>query len=119
MLSGIYKNEIENLKREIEELKTWKKSLEASHSIPLNIDQSFRERFLSDVVTSSDILSVANGGTGVATITSGGILKGAGTGAITTVAPLSGSNTFWAAATSGGATTRGINITDGVVVSFS
>jgi hypothetical protein len=32
-------------KRELEELKAWKKSLEASSTIPLNIDQSFRTRF--------------------------------------------------------------------------
>lgn len=38
-------NETELLKQEIQELKDWKKSLEVSHSIPLNIDQSFRKRF--------------------------------------------------------------------------
>jgi len=38
-------NELELLKQEIEELKRWKSQLEASHSIPLNIDQAFRERF--------------------------------------------------------------------------
>lgn len=37
-------DEIEQLKRELEELKAWKKSLEMSHSIPLNIDQAFRKR---------------------------------------------------------------------------
>jgi len=38
-------NEIEQLKREIGELKNWKQSLEAAHSIPLPIDQAFRKRF--------------------------------------------------------------------------
>lgn len=37
-------NEIELLKKEIEELKAWKTSMEASHSIPLNIDQALRDR---------------------------------------------------------------------------
>lgn len=37
-------NEIQQLKKEIEELKAWKKSLESSHSIPLEIDQAFRDR---------------------------------------------------------------------------
>lgn len=36
----------EQEKRDLEELKRWKKSLESSSSIPLNIDQSFRARFL-------------------------------------------------------------------------
>jgi len=38
-------NELQQLKKEIEELKNWKKSLESSYSIPLEIDQSFRDRF--------------------------------------------------------------------------
>lgn len=37
-------NELEQLKKEIEELKVWKRSLEASHSIPLNVDQALRAR---------------------------------------------------------------------------
>ena len=40
-------NELEQLKRELQELKDWKKSLEASHSIPLNIHQAFTARFVS------------------------------------------------------------------------
>ena len=39
--------ELEQLKKEIEELKNWKKSLESSYSIPLNIDQAFRARFFN------------------------------------------------------------------------
>ena len=35
----------EQEKRDLEELKAWKKSLESSSSIPLNIDQAFRARF--------------------------------------------------------------------------
>ena len=38
-------NDYETLKRELEEIKNWKKSLERSSTIPLTIDQSFRERF--------------------------------------------------------------------------
>ena len=37
-------NELETLKREIEELKIWKKSLENSSSIPLSIDQALTGR---------------------------------------------------------------------------
>lgn len=37
--------EIIKLQKEIEELKSWKKSLENASSIPLAIDQSFRKRF--------------------------------------------------------------------------
>ena len=36
---------IEALEKENQELQDWKKSLERSSSIPLQIDQSFRERF--------------------------------------------------------------------------
>lgn len=110
-------NELELLKKEVAELKAWKASLEASHKIPLNIDQSFRERFLKNVISSSNTLTVSGGGTGATTLT--GILKGNGTSAVTAVSQLSGNNTFWVAASSGGATTKGVNITDGIVVSFS
>lgn len=41
-------NELQQLKKELEELKAWKKSLEMSQSIPLNIDQAFRKRFFVD-----------------------------------------------------------------------
>lgn len=37
----------EELKQQVKELKDWKKSLERSSSIPLNIDQSFKERFIN------------------------------------------------------------------------
>jgi hypothetical protein len=109
--------EIIQLKRRVEELESFIQNLQFSSRIPLSVDQSFRERFLKDVVSSATALSVANGGTGATTLS--GILKGNGTSAITAISQLSGSNTFWAAATSGGATTKGVNITDGVVVSFS
>lgn len=36
---------IEGLTRKITELENWKKSLEMSHSIPLEIEQSFKARF--------------------------------------------------------------------------
>lgn len=42
-------NELQQLKKEIEELKAWKASLENAATIPLEIDQAFRERFLSGV----------------------------------------------------------------------
>lgn len=43
------------LQNEINELKEWKRQMESSHSIPLNIDQAFRARFLSasNIATSS------------------------------------------------------------------
>jgi hypothetical protein len=37
-------DEITELKKEIQELKAWKRSLESSHSIPVEIDQAFRDR---------------------------------------------------------------------------
>lgn len=42
------------LKRQLDALLAWKASLEASYSIPLNIDQSFRARFLGNAVNSSN-----------------------------------------------------------------
>ena len=45
----------EELKKQIDDLLAWKKSLEASYSIPLNIDQAFRSRFIttSGITTST------------------------------------------------------------------
>lgn len=42
--------EIAQLKRELNELKAWKKLLERSSTIPLNLDQSFKERFVKNFV---------------------------------------------------------------------
>ena len=47
------------MKRDLEELKDWKKSLENSSSIPLNIDQSFRARFV-DIVHSTKVRTSEN-----------------------------------------------------------
>ena len=57
-------NELDILKREIEELKNWKKTLENSATIPLVIDQSFRKRFetFSDIITSTKSATSENQG---------------------------------------------------------
>jgi hypothetical protein len=60
-------------------------------------------------------VTVPNGGTGVNTISSGGILKGAGAGAITTVTPQAGTKTCYVATSSGGAVTTQITFTDGIL----
>jgi hypothetical protein len=45
------------LKRQLDALLAWKASLEASYSIPLNIDQSFRGRFQSTTMGQSTKLA--------------------------------------------------------------
>jgi len=48
------RQQFNDMKKELEELKQFKKSLESSHSIPLPIDQAFRGRFgFSTINTSS------------------------------------------------------------------
>lgn len=42
-------NELEILRQKVEELEKWKANLERSSSIPLNIDQALRERFLNGI----------------------------------------------------------------------
>lgn len=44
-------NELAQLKREMEEMKRWKASLELSSSIPLSLDQAFRARFSIPIIT--------------------------------------------------------------------
>ena len=62
------RQKLEKLERENQELLTWKKNMEASHSIPLNIDQAFRARFpttslsTSTKVDSSENQAVDEGG---------------------------------------------------------
>ncbi len=110
-------NELEILKQRIDKLE---ESLSFSSKLPLALDQALVGRgFTKNALSSGGTLTVPNGGTGVVTIPSGEILKGAGTSAITTINPLSGNNTYWVAATSGGATTTGLNFTDGILVSVS
>src|SRR3990167_8104988 len=48
------KQRLEKLERENQELKSWKQSLESSHSIPLSIDQAFRARFQFSLIKSSE-----------------------------------------------------------------
>ena len=61
-------------------------------------------------------VSVPNGGTGVATIASGGIVIGQGAGAIITQAPVSSSaKVYYVSDTSGGAVTRKLTFTNGIL----
>ena len=102
--------EIEILKERIQVLEDFIKSLANYSSIPLEIDQAFRKRF--GIVS---LNTVINGGTGVATIT--GILKGNGISPFTSITPLAGSKIYYVADSSGGAVTRKLSFTDGVLTS--
>jgi len=53
-------DEIEQLKKEVEELKKWKRQLENVTTIPLNIDQAFRARLVADFAVSTKSLSSEN-----------------------------------------------------------
>ena len=108
-------NEFEILKQELRELQDWKKSMESSNSIPLNVDQAFRDRFGNTDLNAIGILSVPNGGTGAATLT--GSLVGNGVGAITTITPLSGTKVYYVADSSGGAVNRKLTFSDGILTS--
>lgn len=44
---------MEDLQRQLNELKDWKASLERSSTIPLSIDQAFRERFKNNKLLTS------------------------------------------------------------------
>jgi hypothetical protein len=44
-------NEIDQLKNRLQVLEDFVRSLEASHSIPLNIDQAFRARFTNPITS--------------------------------------------------------------------
>lgn len=60
-------------------------------------------------------IGVIYGGTGAVTLT--GILKGNGTSAVTTITPLAGTKIYYVADSSGGAVTRKLTFTDGVLTS--
>lgn len=64
----------------------------------------------------SAAVTVPNGGTGVATLTSGGIVIGQGAGAVITQSPLSASaKVYWVSDTSGGAVNRKLTFTNGIL----
>jgi len=50
---------MDDLKKEVEELKAWKRSMESSRSIPLNVDQALRLR----LSTNNLVLSTHSGET--------------------------------------------------------
>lgn len=64
-------------------------------------------------VTTLAQLTVAKGGTGVSTLT--GILKGNGATAFSAIVPLAGTKIYYVSDTSGGAVTRKLTFTDGVL----
>ena len=103
-------NETEKLKERIKKLEDFIQSLQASNTIPLGVDQAFRDRFRGSGLTT---ITVSEGGTGAITLT--GILKGNGTSAITAITQLAGTKTYYVADSSGGAVTRKLTFTDGVL----
>lgn len=60
-------------------------------------------------------VAVGYGGTGATSLT--GILKGTGTTAVTTITPLAGTKVYYVADSSGGAVTRKLTFTDGILTS--
>jgi hypothetical protein len=60
-------------------------------------------------------IAVPQGGTGVNTIATGGVMIGQGAGAITTVVGLSGTGTFYAAASSGASPTVRFDYSNGII----
>lgn len=69
---------------------------------------------LTDTALSSPV-TVPKGGTGANSLT--GIIKGNGAGAMTTITPLSGTKVYYVSDTSGGAVTRKLTFTDGILTS--
>jgi len=65
--------------------------------------------------TPGSTITVAQGGTGATTLT--GILKGNGTSAVTAVTPLAGTKVYYVADSSGGAVTRKLTFSNGVLTS--
>lgn len=63
----------------------------------------------------SSAVTVPKGGTGLNTVPTGAYLVGAGAGTMTTVTPLSGTGTFYAAASSGGAVNVKFDYSNGVI----
>lgn len=66
-------------------------------------------------ISGGEIVAVSSGGTGANTLT--GILKGNGTSAFTAIVPLSGTNVYYVSDSSGGAVTRKLTFTNGVLTS--
>jgi hypothetical protein len=69
---------------------------------------------LTDAALSS-VVTVPKGGSGANSLT--GILKGNGASAFTAITPLSGTKVYYVSDTSGGAVTRKLTFTDGVLTS--
>lgn len=102
-------------KKQFEELLAWKKQMESSALFPLYVDQAIAGRGF--IKASINPLGVSGGGTGAGTLT--GILKGNGTAAVTAIVPISGSGTFYVAASSGGAVTKKVDYNSGVITAIT
>ena len=79
------------------------------------IIQAVGVEIAGDITISGDVVGVSSGGTGRATLTSGAVLVGAGTSAVTMISALAGTGSFYVAATSGGAVTVKIDYNNGII----
>lgn len=103
------KKQLEFMQREIKELKDWKSARERQQLIaPLdNVSVALLRK--------SGTITVPQGGTGVTSLS--GIVKGNGTSSFSAITPLSGTKVYYVSDSSGGAVTRKLTFTDGVLTS--
>lgn len=99
-----------DLLKRVEKIEAWMKSLEDASLIPLNVDLAFRARFSDSALVA---LPVPSGGTGATSLS--GVLKGNGASPITGISNLTGSKVYYVSDSSGGAVTRKLTFTDGVL----
>lgn len=97
---------IEKIVSDVNQLNSDWELLQASATIPYEVDQAFRDR-----------LGLGAGGIGslLALNSLIGILKGDGAGGFSAIVPLSGTKVYYVSDSSGGAVTRKLTFTNGIL----
>lgn len=99
--------DLQALQNRITELENWKSQLEASHSIPLNVDQAFGGRGFIKLTPNQLVAFLSLFG-----IT--GVISTNGT-TFSATTPLAGTKIYYVANSSGGAVTRKLTFTGGIL----
>lgn len=103
-----------------EEKGTWEEEISQESTNLVQVGSQIRAvsaTLVQDAGSLTGVASVSNGGTGASSLT--GILQGNGTSAVTAITPLSGTKQYYVSDSSGGAVTRRLTFTNGVLTSES
>lgn len=101
--------QLDLIKEQIQQMQDFILSLQNTTTIPQEVDVAFKDRLQIEalILAYSSIQAL---------LTTAGVLAGDGTGGFTGTVPLAGTKVYYVANSSGGAVTRKLTFTNGILV---